>query len=280
MGRNTVPAEGALREALEVARTSWPELHAPEALFAEALGRATREQTASRSSRPASLHVADLYLACACLAGVPGAVEALDRQYRPSILRALGRLGLSNDRKDEIVQHLLPQLLVPEAGRAPALAEYAARAPLGSWLAIVAQRLALNARRAEATRHRLLDRLAAEPRAPVTSAESRLLRRRHARVFREALRAAVEELPERDRVVLRLSLVGRMTTVRIAKMYGVDQATASRWLTGARRKIWSAVEKALRKKLGLGLGETRSLLRDLAGDGDLSLSSVLGPRPT
>jgi RNA polymerase sigma-70 factor (ECF subfamily) len=105
--------------------------------------------------------------------------------------------------------------------------------------------------------------------------EDGLLGAHYKKPLEDALRAAVARLTSRQRVILRLNLVGGLTTVRIAKMYTVNQATVSRWLANARTAVWSNVEAQLTRTLRLSASDVASLLRALAPNIDVSLGSAL-----
>lgn len=271
----TETLQSTLAAALARARAAWPDLALADAAFIDHLAR-----SAARFADPVAalgdLHAVDLYLARACVDGAPGAVAAFERRHRPAVERALSRMGGGAAHAPEICQAMLASLLVGTEARPPRIADYQGRSPLDRWLGITAQRLALNASQADRARRRLVDRLIDEPLPPARDAEESLTRERYKPVVEAALRDALKTLSDRERVIMRLNLVGGLSTVRIAKMYGVNQATISRWLARARTAVWMATERQLRAEAPMLAGELEALLRTLASQIDLSLSTVLG----
>jgi RNA polymerase sigma-70 factor, ECF subfamily len=191
------------------------------------------------------------------------------------MVKYLRRIDPDPSLVDEVGQATFVGLLVGRNGKPPGLAQFEGRTSLERWVGISAQRLAMNAHRAEQARQRFLDRLANEPASEDTGPEGALLRKRYKASLEAALKAALKELTPRERTILRIHLVGRVSTTKIAKMYATTQATVSRWLASARRTIWSSVRKRLQKELRLPPADLESLLLGLASRLDLSLSGAL-----
>ena len=266
--------EALLASHLERVRTAWPKLAMDPAKFSDHV-----RSIAGAAPAPAQLlgtmYVEDLYLARACLDRVPGAAEHFERLVRSAVGTVVRRMGGASDLKDEIAQKLLTALLVGTRLGGPALADYQGRSGLTLFIRICAKRMALNARRDSRARHRLLDRLSEEIDLAQRLPEEALVKGKLRKPFTAALRSAIERLPERDRVILRLHLVGGVPTRRLATMYNVNQATVSRWVSRARETIWDDVRRELRAKLALDNSAVDSILRTVRSDDDISLSSVL-----
>ena len=102
-------------------------------------------------------------------------------------------------------------------------------------------------------------------------------KQRYRAEFERAMADALSVLEERDRLLLRLQLVSQISVENIGKMYGVAQATASRWLATARDRVQTEVVRLLRERLGASPDEIASLAGVLASQIDLSISRLLSP---
>jgi RNA polymerase sigma-70 factor (ECF subfamily) len=265
--------EDAVDAAFVRGQQAFPQLPLGNERFARHLGQVlARNPEATPLS---SLFAADLYLACACLAGAAGAAEALTAGYGTAIRRGIGRVVRGPDAA-EIEQEMLTGLFVGSPVSPPELASYAGRAPLARWLEVVAHHAALRWLRAERAQGKVGERAAAQP-PPVgeTPAESNLLRARYRDDFEQALRAALGRAPERDRALLRLSIVNNVSLAKIGRMLGVDQSTASRWLAAAREALLVDLKAILRERLQISSIEIASLAGLVANRLDLSLSTLL-----
>jgi RNA polymerase sigma-70 factor len=153
--------------------------------------------------------------------------------------------------------------------------DYQGRSSLGHWVGIVALRMALQDYRREDRHRRMVQRLYTEPIPALRGPEESLVKERYRAPIEAALRGAVAALTGRQRVVMRLQLCGRASAARIARIYGVSEATVWRWLSRARTAIWDEVQRRLRAELGLLPADLESLLRNVASQLDASLSAVL-----
>jgi hypothetical protein len=70
---------------------------------------------------------------------------------------------------------------------------------------------------------------------------------------------------------------GAISVEKIGKMYGVAQATASRWLATARDHVQTEVTRLLRERLGASPDEIASLAGTIASQIDVSISRLLSP---
>ena len=141
-------------------REAFAEIPLDDEIFARHLARAAMRMSDGASL--SALVAEDLYLACACLVGAPGAANALMAQYRPVIRRAID-VTAPRANADEVEQGLLTDLFVGSPGRPPGIGAYAGRAPLARWVEVVAQRAALLWLRRERTRATVAVRPGFEP---------------------------------------------------------------------------------------------------------------------
>ncbi|WP_224240488.1 sigma-70 family RNA polymerase sigma factor [Hyalangium gracile] len=266
--------EALLAELLASARAAWPELAVPEATFLRYLA----ERLPAEGSLPEALrglHATDLYLACACVQGLPLAHVALDTRFLPKVDTAVARVEGSGDGAAEVRQHLRERLLTPEEGRPPRIADYQGTGPLMAWLRAAAVRTALNLRRSAHRRAHAEEEAIAEGSVTGGDLELDYLRRRHQADFRAALSEALASLPARERTLLRLHFVEGLSLERIGAMYQTHKSTVSRWLARAREEVLSQVRGKLAERLQLSADELQSLLRVVRSQLDASLSTLL-----
>jgi len=223
------------------------------------------------------LMIEDLYLACACLERVPGAVEALLKRHGGVIRAAIAPIAPEADRS-EIEQHLLDGLLVGSAGSPPKLASYSGKAPIGRWLQVSAQRAALMSLRSGDVEARAREGAGAQPLASVMGIESSYLKERYRGEFEQALKEALDRVSDRERIMLRMHLVNGLSVEAIGKMFGVTQPTASRWLARAREALLDDIKAALATRLGVSSEELASLAGLVASGFDMNLSQALKTR--
>lgn len=225
------------------------------------------------------LCIEDLYLACACLAKIPEALEVFGRTYRRVIRTAVERISPSSAFQDEVEQRLSEQLLVGSLEGPAKLSRYTGYGPLGRWLSVVAQREALMLLRSDAVEARARDGAALEALAASHDPEVVFAKTHYRPAFESALADALRNLSYRDRVVLRLNLLAGAGIVEIANMYGVAPSSVSRWLARIRQTLSTDVRRLLTTRLQLPRDELESLTALVMSQLDLSISRVLAPGP-
>jgi RNA polymerase sigma-70 factor (ECF subfamily) len=267
-----VPLLARLEEA---GRAAWPALRLAPERFAAYLGARVGDGGGDLAAALQQVHAEDLYLACACVDGAPGAAEAFRALCRPAIEKFARGVDAAPTFVDEVEQALHAKLLVGAEGQPPRLAGYAGRGPLIGWVGIAAQRTALSLRRGETAQARARKHAMEEQRALAQDAELAYLKRRYRTEFESAFSNAVAALTDRERAVMRLHLAANVTLDAIAAMYQVNSSTISRWLQAARERLTADTEKQLRKRLRLTATELESLARVLASDLDFSVCRLL-----
>jgi len=265
--------EGILARACVAGRDAWPGVEIDDAQFIRHLARCT--PTDRPGEALGALHTADLYLACACAAGLPSAMAAFEQRFMATVPSCLRRIAGAPALADEVMQLLRTRLLIGDGGGAPRIAQYKGRGPLGRWVGIAAQRTALSllrgeGARASATRKALADAL------PVGSdPEIDYLKGRYRDEFRAAFGDAIGRLATRERVLLRLHLVDGLSHERIAAMYDVNQSTVTRWIGKARESVLEETQRLLGERLGASATEVESLVALVRSELDLSLTRLL-----
>jgi RNA polymerase sigma factor (sigma-70 family) len=66
--------------------------------------------------------------------------------------------------------------------------------------------------------------------------------------FRSAVREAFATLSPRQRYLLRLHFIDRLSTAEMGKLYSVDQSTVSRWLRSARQAVFEETKRRLMER--------------------------------
>lgn len=268
----------ALHSAWEAGRLRWPHVDLSAGVFIRHLIGLLPEamEEGSLESQIKPLDLEGLYLACACVNEVPGALELLERDYLTKLPGLLGYLKLSAAVLDEVCQNVRTHLLVrtPEGGLR--LAEYTGRGSLLIWMRVIAARMALKQGVAprETSDEGELAALEAMP-ASGADAELELIKRRYRHEFRQAVGEAFAALSGDQRYLLRLHFIDRLPTTKMAPLFGKDQSTISRWLKEARETVYEETKRRLQERLRLSSQEFTSLMEAIKSRFELSMSQLL-----
>jgi RNA polymerase sigma-70 factor (ECF subfamily) len=255
-----------LEEVIDAAERAWPQLRLDRAAFVGYVADRLPKKIAA-SAPLSEIHWSDLYLACACVSGLPTAIAAFERVHLAQVGSFVRRVDASPDFIDELRQRLRERLLV---GTAPRLAEYTGAGPLAGWLRVVAIRQALNAVRADerARRRAVLAH-------PLTS-NSELVDRRYRSALEQAFRVALASLAAQQRQILRLHYLERLSQEELARRHNIDRSTMSRRLAAMRELVLERTHRELQRLIpGLTTSSRDSLVRALRSHIDLNLESVL-----
>jgi RNA polymerase sigma-70 factor (ECF subfamily) len=214
-------------------------------------------------------HIADLVLAFAVGAGDVEATRAFDDLVSKDIVQAIRRVDAAPAFVDEITQRTRVRLVVGEKR----LLAYRGTGPLRAWVAITAQRLALNAKREErpASDDDPLSDLVDSDADP----ETKHLKTLYRGEFRAALSTALAALSDRERAILRLRFVEGLELAHIGKLYRVHESTVSRWISAALEDVERASRKALMARLAVTATTADSVARMVQSGLDLSIARLL-----
>ncbi|HEY8144261.1 MAG TPA: sigma-70 family RNA polymerase sigma factor [Kofleriaceae bacterium] len=261
--------DDALARWLEAARQRWPEVSVDPADIAghlAGLGVATA---------PLSEHAADLVLAFACARGDSAAVAVFDREMTQVMRSAARRIDDSADFGDEVAQAARERLLVARDDGPPRIAEYGGQGALAAWVRVAAMRIAMNLLR-ERRRNVLVDDEAFFDAAVEGGEDERAAARaRYGEACAESLRAAFATLTARERNLLRMHHLHGLTVDELAPSFGVHRATVARWLAAARERLLTETRAGLRERLGVGDATVDSILRELRGRVDVTVTRLL-----
>jgi len=258
----------AAPDPIAVAHAAWPDLDVPDVDFLAYIAE-RRDGVSPDAHVPA----ADLYLACACVRGVPAALAAFEHACLGRLVDALVRQDLPRAVAEDAVQNVRQKLLCPPPGTVGRIGDYKGAGSLAGWVKVIAIREALQLLRKERapTDDQLVE-------LPLAAADPELahFRKVYLEQFREALLAALAELPLRDRNILRHQYVYRMTIDQIGAIYHVHRVTASRWEVKARAALLAGTRRRLMQRLKVSAAELESIMRIIQSQLDISLLRYLG----
>ena len=252
------------------------------AQFADALRRSVEKRYGGRRPESTeveaylkSLHLEDLALACACAQGLDAAWEFFVTHFRQELRAAAGATLRTSGAGDDVRAKDLADSLYAElygvtatgSGRRNSLFEYFhGRSKLSTWLrAVLAQRHVDQLRKGrrtvsleaeeEKTHASTTDRSSlrvgvnkwgtSSPAQRADSSPPDPDRENYLTRLDEALRAAIDGLGARERMLLACYYVDQFTLAEIGRTLGEHESTVSRQLDRTRRELREAVTKIL-----------------------------------
>lgn len=220
------------------------------------------------------LHVADLFLACACARRDPGAIACFEERYRGEIAASYRRFPNLPASYDDVVQRMRERLFFADP---PAIAGYAGRGELRAWLRAATVHLLLNIASRE-TRERPTDEVFfdavvdADP-----NAEAGYLKLACRAEFEASFEAALASLTNREKMLLRYAYTDGLSVDGIGAVFRVHRATAARWVAAARTKLVETTYAELIARLDIDPLEAESIVRAaLSGVGTTLLRKFVG----
>jgi RNA polymerase sigma-70 factor (ECF subfamily) len=225
-----------------------------------------------------SLHLEDLAIARACIAGHERAWEHFVREHRPVLYRAADALrpgGGARDIADSLYADLFG-LQERDGRRRSLLSYFHGRSSLATWLrAVLAQRV-VDAARADRRIDQLPDDDAqltrVTPAAPFPDPD----RARYGALIQRVLLAALSVLGPRDRLRLGCYYTQELTLAETGRVLKEHEATVSRHLAKTRRTIRTEVERLLRDREGLDRDQIARCVECVVEDaGPIDLGGML-----
>lgn len=273
LAREWTARERELLDAgLATARAEHPRFSVSGDAFAERVERVL-VPTVSIEEQLGCLAFSDLFLVHASLAGDAVALGELGRVLDEEATRALSRLKLDHDAKEEAKQLLRAKLLVKDGEQTPRLDAYAGRGPLRAWLRTAALRTALSdARR---TRRDEGEEALRAANLLTTDPEAEYIRERYASEYKQAFEEAFATLSVRARTLLKMHLLEGMSVDDMAKAYGEHRSSTWRALKAARDQILEEARQRLVERLALSSREFESLMRLVQSRLELDLTELL-----
>ncbi|HEY0994159.1 MAG TPA: sigma factor-like helix-turn-helix DNA-binding protein [Kofleriaceae bacterium] len=260
----------AIATAHGAARDAWPGIEVDLARFEAELRRRLGDALATELPR---ISTRDVYLAIACLDGDEAAIALLERDFVQELQFAARRLRATEAMAADVRGHLQRILFTAEQDRGAALAAFTGRAKLKDYLRVVASRelvRTINRARREVPIEPLLERLRLE-----NEPEIALLKNRHGAELSVALRDALARLDERQRALLRYSVVEGASIDRIGEMYGVSRSSAARWVAAARDALVQHLRDEVAARLAIPVEDVDSVIRVVRSRIDISLERIL-----
>jgi len=251
-------------EVWRLGRDEWPELDVPAETFAAFM------EPKGPCGDTERTHAGDLYLACACLEGVPTAVEAFERKFGEDLARALRR-GYSSS--EDLYQLVLERLFTRGAG-GPKIAQYSGRAALRHWLRVVGIRTAQNERRRRVDAPSSDEAIFSSVVADADSPESKLIHASLMQAYKTAFEEAFRELDPAERTLLRFSVINEMSIDEIARLLKVHRATAARRVAAARARLGDLTKSRVMNRAGLSPKDFDSAVQLIRSNLELSLRRV------
>jgi RNA polymerase sigma-70 factor (ECF subfamily) len=266
--------ESVLTELYETGSAAHPDID----LDATRFGSYVADCNAPLDVEGQILPAGDLFLACAALSGHRKAIGKLQQLSLSPIRSYLRRIELPASSLDDVAQELWGLLFQGGADRIPKLARYSGTGSLRSFIGVTARRLALMRCRHEEVVARAGARLASETNALADDVELDFIKSEYRDAFRRAIEDALAGLDQRLRMVLRMRILDNLTVEGIARAYGVNQSSVSRWLEKGRERVVSETRRLLCERLLLSGAEFDSLWRLVGSQLEISVSDVLGSK--
>ncbi len=216
----------------------------------------------------------ELYLTCALGAADPRALAVFEVEYLAPLDGALAQFsdpGLVDDAKQVLRERLLVRA---EAGQPPRITRFTGRGPLARWLEVTAVRTAVSLRRKDRDVP-VEDRALAALQGGGADPQLVHLQQTYLAELTKAWRAALRGLTPRDRTLLRLHLVDRLSVEKLGPLYGVHATTAARWIRQIRERLADAVKGNLRAMLAVTTEELASIVALIQSQMDVTLGELL-----
>jgi RNA polymerase sigma-70 factor (ECF subfamily) len=257
--------------------------------FAAALYRSCARRFTGDDGPPAAaavesylgaLHVDDLALALACLAGREDAWRELETRYRAGVEGLARAIVRDPVRAQELADSLWGDLFAasrPGDNRRSPLEQYYGRSSLAAWLRTVVARREVDQWRAQRRAQSVIESASREPAISSNGAREPddPERRRYLEILGPALSAAIRELDARDRLRLSAYYVQELSLAEVAVLTGEHESTVSRNLARVRVEIRRRVERLLRREHGLSDDQIEVCFEYALGDWPFDLVKVL-----
>lgn len=227
------------------------------------------ELLAGLPKEPSAEQGEECALAVAATQGSVAAQRRLETEYFARIPAFLASMKLGEAMVDDVAQDVRQKLLV---GEPPKILSYVGRGSLAALIRVTATRTAISALRKgkRETQELELDRAIGE-----LDPERQHLKDHYRELFRESFATAVQTLEPRERNMLRLHFLQRVTLQQLASMYGIHRATVVRQLAAIREKIAKGTRGALKSHGAVGATDLESIVDLLKSRFDVSVEGLL-----
>ena len=217
-----------------------------------------------------TLHLDQLWLACAAAAGNSVAVAAIESSCLDRARAALASFDATT--ADEAMQRMRELLFVARGERPPRIADFSGRGDLAGWIRTTALREAFHlvAPARQVANERAIENYVLPGGDPAVE----LMKQQYGAAFKHALAAALAKLSDSTRTTLRRYYLEGLGLEQIAALEGVVASTVSRRLEKARKELHDETRSALAAGLRVSDDEVDSIVRLLDSRLDLSRSAV------
>jgi RNA polymerase sigma-70 factor, ECF subfamily len=237
----------------------------------------------------AQLKSAELCLAIACERGDEAAWRDFETGYRHTMVGAARALTKDQAEAEDLAQTVIGDLFGVRAGgeRASKFAHYSGRGSLGGWLRAVVYQTFIDRTRAAARFEQVeeadeFERLANKAGIKLSATAARPDEafeangdERLRRATEAAMSRAFDALDARDRLLLNYYYFDELTLREIGLLFGVHEATVSRWLARTQRQVRRKTEESLRREHGLRRAEIAECL-EMAARAEVDLRKMIG----
>jgi RNA polymerase sigma-70 factor (ECF subfamily) len=244
----------------------WPKVGLSLETFARALE--------GKDLSEVSAHAEDLYLAIACGGGDAAAIAECEHAFFGALPAAARTIGDSASFVEDALQLLRQKLFVGEGGAPPRIRSYGGRGALAAWLRMGAVRAAIDLKRSTSQHAPMPEEL---PLADLEQEDLELaaIKKQHREDFKQAFQHAFEALPLRDKQILKLQLIDRLTVEQISALYDVHRATLARWMDATRTFLLGETRRRLQASRNLDASQVDSMLELVQSQLDVSLTRLL-----
>jgi RNA polymerase sigma-70 factor (ECF subfamily) len=232
----------------------------------------------------------DLCLIIACEQNIEAAWEDLVANFDSTVKSAARKITSNTEDAEDLASSIWAELyglrVDAEGHKKSKLAYYSGRGSLAGWLRAVVAQLAVDQHRkvskfVQVEEDREFENLANEAASDGNSLSSHTANPEDAFTDKQtssdvsdALAAAIANLKDEDRLVMKLYYFDELKLKDIAAMFRYHEATASRRLTRIQADIRKAVEKDLKIKHGWTDGEVKRHLSDTAASLGMTLETM------
>jgi RNA polymerase sigma-70 factor, ECF subfamily len=229
----------------------------------------------------AKLHKNDLYLTCACVLPAEAAWCRFLLLYRRYVSDLACLTCSSVDIGLEAADFVLTELCLPDRQGRSRISSYDGRVPLVVWLRAIVVHHAYRERQRKCHQFARLNDLPdfADPLSGIRL-EASLRDHAYRDVIITALREAIDQLSQRERLMLRLRYEEGLRGEEVARLLKLSPSTISRGLQAAQAKLKEVVVTFLMVKLNGQSAEIDECLADLLENPIYSLLTMLGEAPS
>lgn len=268
--------EELLSRLLETASAAWPGVTLEGAHFVAHLARLLPEGQPPEALE--RMHLADVYLARACVDGLPAALAAFEARVLPEVDAAVARLRLPPATVDEVRQLVRQKMLMAHADTPGKLAAYPGTGPLSGWVRAAALWQALDLQRQRSGPTVSDDADLSMAVSPGDDPELAYLKTTYRAEFAASFAQALAALSPRQRNFLRLKYLDGLNIDQLGALYGVHRSTAARWTVSAQEALLQETRRRLTERLRLTGSQLDSVLRLISSQLDVSLGRLLRSR--